>query len=350
MLPMRLEELDYELPQELIAQEPIEPRDHARLLVLNRQTGEIHHRHFYELGDYLQAGDVLVINDTKVIRARLKGVRMDTKGKVEVLLLRPDDDDPHLWHVLVKPSHRAKEGSMLAFGGEGVSVTARVEGRNQDGSFRLRFDRPRGDLLMALDTIGEVPLPPYIKTKLTDDRPYQTVYAREPGSVAAPTAGLHFTERLLDELQSKGIHLARITLHVGWSTFKPITSDIVEQHQIGEEFYRVPPEAAETINAAWQRGNKVVAVGTTATRTLETVAVDFHRVVASEGWTGLFITVGHRFKAVDALITNFHLPRSSNLLLVAAFCGGMELVRKAYSEAIRLRYRFYSFGDAMLIL
>jgi len=186
-LPMRLEELDYELPQELIAQEPIEPRDHARLLVLNRQTGEIHHRHFYELSDYLQAGDVLVINDTKVIRARLKGVRMDTKGKVEVLLLRPDDDDPHLWHVLVKPRRRAKEGSMLAFGGEGVSVTARVEGRNQDGSFRLRFDRPRGDLLMALDTIGEVPLPPYIKTKLTDDRPYQTVYARKPGSVAAPT-------------------------------------------------------------------------------------------------------------------------------------------------------------------
>jgi S-adenosylmethionine:tRNA ribosyltransferase-isomerase len=225
-----------------------------------------------------------------------------------------------------------------------------VEGRNPDGSFRLRFDRPRGELLTALDAIGEVPLPPYIKTKLTDDRPYQTVYAREPGSVAAPTAGLHFTERLLDELQSKGIHIARITLHVGWSTFKPITSDIVEQHQIGEEFYRVPPEAAEVINAAWQRGNKVVAVGTTATRTLETVAVDFHRIVASEGWTRLFITVGHPFKAVDALITNFHLPRSSNLLLVAAFCGGMALVRKAYSEAIRLRYRFYSFGDAMLIL
>jgi S-adenosylmethionine:tRNA ribosyltransferase-isomerase len=347
---MRLEELDYELPQELIAQEPIEPRDHARLLVLNRQTGEIHHRHFYELGDYLRAGDVLVINDTKVIRARLKGVRADTKGKVEVLLLRPDDDDPHLWHVLVKPGRRAKAGIALAFGGEGVSVTAQVEGRNPDGSFRLRFDRPRGELLTALDAIGEVPLPPYIKTKLTDDRPYQTVYAREPGSVAAPTAGLHFTERLLDELQSKGIHIARITLHVGWFTFKPISSEIVERHQIGEEFYRVPPEAAEVINAAWQRGNKVVAVGTTATRTLETVAVDFHRIVASEGWTRLFITVGHPFKAVDALITNFHLPRSSNLLLVAAFCGGMELVRKAYSEAIRLRYRFYSFGDAMLIL
>jgi S-adenosylmethionine:tRNA ribosyltransferase-isomerase len=229
-------------------------------------------------------------------------------------------------------------------------VTAQVEGRNPDGSFRLRFDRPRGELLTALDAIGEVPLPPYIKTKLTDDRPYQTVYAREPGSVAAPTAGLHFTERLLDELQSKGIHIARITLHVGWFTFKPISSEIVERHQIGEEFYRVPPEAAEVINAAWQRGNKVVAVGTTATRTLETVAVDFHRIVADEGWTGLFITVGHPFKAVDALITNFHLPRSSNLLLVAAFCGGMELVRKAYSEAIRLRYRFYSFGDAMLIL
>jgi S-adenosylmethionine:tRNA ribosyltransferase-isomerase len=348
---MRLEELDYELPQELIAQEPIEPRDHARLLVLNRQTGEIHHRHFYELGDYLRAGDVLVINDTKVIRARLKGVRADTKGKVEVLLLRPDDDDPHLWHVLVKPGRRAKAGIALAFGGEGVSVTAQVEGRNPDGSFRLRFDRPRGELLTALDAIGEVPLPPYIKTKLTDDRPYQTVYAREPGSVAAPTAGLHFHRApfgrtAIQRHSHRPHHSACRLVHLS----SPSRSEIVEQHQIGEEFYRVPPEAAEVINAAWQRGNKVVAVGTTATRTLETVAVDFHRIVANEGWTGLFITVGHRFKAVDALITNFHLPRSSNLLLVAAFCGGMELVRKAYSEAIRLRYRFYSFGDAMLIL
>lgn len=347
---MRLEELDYELPPELIAQEPIEPRDHARLMVLNRHTGAIAHRRFYELGDYLQPGDVLVINDTKVIRARLRGKRADTGGQVEVLLLRPDDHDDYVWRVLIKPGRRARTRGQFVFGCAPLQVTASVEGRLPDGSFAVRFDRPRGELLQALDTIGEVPLPPYIKTPLTDDRPYQTVYAREPGSVAAPTAGLHFTERLLAELQARGVQIARITLHVGWSTFKPVTSEIVEQHDIGEEFYRVPPEAAEIINAAWQRGNKVVAVGTTATRTLETVAVDFHRVVPGEGWTSLFITVGHPFKAVDALVTNFHLPRSSNLLLVAAFCGGMALVRKAYEEAVRERYRFYSFGDAMLIL
>lgn len=347
---MRLEELDYSLPQELIAQEPIEPRDHARLLILHRETGKIEHRIFYELVDYLESGDVLVINDTKVIRARLRGVRVDTGGKVEVLLLRPETEDPYVWRALVKPGKRAKAGLKFTFGETPNQVNAEVVGQSGDGSLLLRFDRPRGELLTVLDQIGEVPLPPYIKTELSDDSPYQTVYAREPGSVAAPTAGLHFTERLLDELQNKGVKVARVTLHVGWSTFKPITSEIVEQHKIGEEFYRVPPESAEIINDAWKRGNKVVAVGTTSVRTLETVAVDYHRVEPREGWTELFITVGHEFKAVDALITNFHLPKSSNLLLVAAFCGGMEKVRTAYEEAIRLRYRFYSFGDAMLIL
>ncbi len=347
---MRLEELDYTLPQELIAQEPIEPRDHARLLVLHRDTGKMEHRRFYELGDYLEPGDVLVINDTKVIRARLRGFRPDTGGKVEILLLRPEEPDQHTWRALVKPGKRARAGIKFVFGGQTEQVTAEVVGRLQDGSYLLLFDRPRGELLEVLDKIGEVPLPPYIKTRLTDDRPYQTVYAREPGSVAAPTAGLHFTERLLDELKGKGVRIAHITLHVGWATFKPITSETVEQHQIGEEFYRVPPQSAEIINSAWERGNKVVAVGTTSVRTLETVAVDYHRIEPKEGWTELFITVGHQFKAVDALITNFHLPRSSNLLLVAAFCGGMEKLRPAYEEAVRLRYRFYSFGDAMLIL
>ena len=347
---MRLEELDYHLPPELIAQEPVEPRDHARLLVLHRATGAIEHRRFYELGAYLRAGDVLVINDTKVIRARLRGARVDTGGKVEVLLLRPEEGNPFAWRALLKPGKRAKTGLSFVFGSPPDEVTAQVQERLSDGSFLLRFDRPRGELLSLLDRIGEVPLPPYIKTPLTDDRPYQTVYAREPGSVAAPTAGLHFTERLLEELQSNGVHIVRITLHVGWATFKPITSEVVEQHQIGEEFYRVSPEAAEALNAAWARGNKVVAVGTTSVRTLETVAVDVHRVEPREGWTELFITVGHPFRAVDALITNFHLPRSSNLLLVAAFCGGMEKLRPAYEEAVRLRYRFYSFGDAMLIL
>ncbi|MFN3422256.1 MAG: S-adenosylmethionine:tRNA ribosyltransferase-isomerase, partial [Armatimonadota bacterium] len=222
---MRLEELDYFLPQELIAQEPIEPRDHARLLVLHRNTGRMEHRRFYELGDYLNPGDVLVINDTKVIRARLRGVRPETGGKVEVLLLRPEEDNPHTWRVLIKPGKRAKPKIKFTFGEPPNQVSAEVVERLPDGSFRLAFDLPRGELLTLLDKIGEVPLPPYIKTKLTDDSPYQTVYAREPGSVAAPTAGLHFTERLLEELQGKGVKIARITLHVGWSTFKPITSE-----------------------------------------------------------------------------------------------------------------------------
>lgn len=347
---MRLEELDYSLPQELIAQKPVEPRDHARLLILHRETGKIEHRIFYELVDYLESGDVLVINDTKVIRARLRGVRADTGGKVEILLLRPETGDPYVWRALVKPGKRAKAGLKFIFGETPNQVNAEMVERFGDGSFLLRFDRPRGELLTMLDHIGEVPLPPYIKTELSDDSPYQTVYAREPGSVAAPTAGLHFTERLLNELQNKGVKITRVTLHVGWATFKPITSEIVEKHRIGEEFYRVPPESAGIVNDAWKRGNKVVAVGTTSVRTLETVAVDYHRIEPREGWTELFITVGHEFKAVDALITNFHLPKSSNLLLVAAFCGGMEKVRTAYEEALRLRYRFYSFGDAMLIL
>ncbi|MCS7264943.1 MAG: tRNA preQ1(34) S-adenosylmethionine ribosyltransferase-isomerase QueA [Armatimonadetes bacterium] len=347
---MRLEELDYELPKDLIAQEPIEPRDHARLLILNRGTGRIEHRRFYELGDYLEPGDVLVINNTKVIRARLRGIRSDTKGKVEVLLLRPDESDERSWRVLLKPGKRARLGLKFVFGEPPNQVSAQVAERLPDGSFRLIFDLNRDEFFSLLDQIGEVPLPPYIKTQLTDDRPYQTVYAHEPGSVAAPTAGLHFTERLLNQLQDKGIKIAQITLHVGWSTFKPITKEIVEQHEIGDEFYRVSKEAAEVINSAWAEGKKVVAVGTTSVRTLETVAVDYHKVEQREGWTELFITVGHQFKAVDALITNFHLPKSSNLLLVAAFCGGMEKVRNAYEEAIRLRYRFYSFGDAMLIL
>lgn len=347
---MRLEELDYALPQELIAQQPVEPRDHARLMVFHRSAGSIEHRHFYELGNYLEPGDVLVINDTKVIKARLKGIRPDTGGKVEVLLLRPEDDDPHVWRVLIKPGKRAKAGLQFLFGETDEKVSAEVVGKCEDNSFRLRFDRPKGELLEALDKIGEVPLPPYIKAELRDESLYQTVYSREPGSVAAPTAGLHFTERLLDELQSKGVQIAHITLHVGWATFKPIKSEIVEQHRIGEEFYRLPPESAEMINAAWERGNKVVAVGTTSVRTLETAAIAHHRVEPREGWTELFITVGHQFKAVDALITNFHLPKSSNLLLVAAFCGGMEKLRIAYEEAIRQRYRFFSFGDAMLIL
>lgn len=347
---MRLSELEFSLPQELIAQEPIEPRDHARLMVLERVTGVLHHRRFYEIGEFLSSGDVLVINDTKVIRARLRGSRSDTGGKVEFLLLRPFDDDPYAWEALIKPSRRAKPGREFLFGDDKIVLRASVEEQLSGGSFRVRFDRPRHFLFSALEQIGEVPLPPYIKTRLTDDRPYQTVYARNPGSVAAPTAGLHFTQRLLSELRQKGVQIVTITLHIGWATFKPISSPLVEGHQMGKEFYRVPSGSAETLNAAWARGNKVIAVGTTAVRTLETAATDWHRVEPREGWTELFITVGHQFKAVDALITNFHLPRSTNLLLVAAFCGGMGLVRRAYEEAMRLRYRFYSFGDAMLIL
>lgn len=359
---MRLEEFNYELPPELIAQEPIEPRDASRLLVLDRGTGELGHHRFRELPRFLRAGDVLVFNDTRVIPGRLRLRRLDTGGRAEILLLRPlgdEADGRQVWEVLGRPARRLRPGTRLVCeggssvergspGAGGCQVVVTAAGAEGVRQVELRWDAgvPLG---AVLEQVGEVPLPPYIHRPLADRERYQTVYARQPGSAAAPTAGLHFTPRLLGELQRTGVETCYLTLHVGLGTFRPLRTETVEGASLHAEYYRVEEEAAERINAARRRGGRVVAVGTTVVRTLETVAGPGGEVRPGEGWTDLFIYPGYRFRVVDALVTNFHLPRSSLLVLVCALAG-RERVLAAYREAVRERYRFYSFGDAMLIL
>ncbi|MGE5509189.1 MAG: tRNA preQ1(34) S-adenosylmethionine ribosyltransferase-isomerase QueA [Chitinophagales bacterium] len=342
---MRVADFDYELPPELIAQTPAEPRDSSRLLVLDRRTGAVEHRHFYDLPRFLSAGDLLVTNDTRVIRARLFGRKAEGGGKVEVFLLRPLSGSE--WEALVRPGRRVRRGTALVFG-EG-ELTAQVTGEGPAGKRTVRF-AGAGDLRATLDRLGQVPLPPYITTPLSDGERYQTVYAEREGSVAAPTAGLHFTPELLERLAAQGVGRASVTLHVGLGTFRPVEVEEVEAHEMHSEYYEVSAETAERIRAARRSGGRVVAVGTTSCRTLETVAaLGGGEMVAGSGWTDIFIYPGYRFRAIDALVTNFHLPRSTLLMLVSAFAG-RELIFRAYEEAIRERYRFYSFGDAMLIL
>lgn len=339
---MKVEDFDYDLPPELIAQVPVEPRDHSRLLVLHRDGGAMEHVHFYDLPRYLRAGDVLVINETRVIPARLFGQK-ETGGRVEILLLRPLSD--RTWEALVRPGRRLKPGARVIFSDE---LAARVVKTLPDGNRLLEFDC-RGDFAELLDRLGRVPLPPYITAELADPERYQTVYGRERGSAAAPTAGLHFTPELLAEIERMGVDIARLTLHVGLGTFRPVKVERVEDHVMHEEYYAVSAAAAERINAARARGGRVIAVGTTSVRTLETVADESGAVHAGEGWTGIFIYPGYRYRAVDAMITNFHLPKSTLLMLVSAFAG-RDLIMTAYREAVAERYRFFSFGDAMLIL
>jgi S-adenosylmethionine:tRNA ribosyltransferase-isomerase len=341
---MRVELLDFELPKELIAQEPIEPRDHARLMVLHKSSGEIQHRVFYELVELLSPGDVIVVNDTKVIKARLRGRRLPTGGKVELLLLRQIEDG--VWETLACPARRARPETEIAFGDDFFGKVIEIK---QTGARVVQFNKAGFEFWEALERYGSVPTPPYIKREVHNERSYQTVYAKKLGSVAAPTAGLHFTERLMDELVRAGIKITSVTLHIGWATFKPIASPEVEQHKMEEEYCEVSEDAANEINTAKASGKKVVAVGTTVVRVLESVADEDGTVKPWAGWTNLYITPGYKFKAVDSLITNFHTPRSTNLLLVIAFAG-LELTMKAYQVAIKERYRFYSFGDAMLIL
>ncbi|MCG0277512.1 MAG: tRNA preQ1(34) S-adenosylmethionine ribosyltransferase-isomerase QueA [Thermanaeromonas sp.] len=341
---MRVEDFDYQLPPELIAQRPVEPRDTSRLLVLHRESGKLEHRRFYELPLYLRPGDVLVLNDTKVIPARLLGKKAKTGGQVEVFLLKPLGGD--CWEVLVRPGRRIPPGTEIFFG-EG-ELRARVLDRTPQGGRVVEFQY-QGEWEEVLGRLGEVPLPPYIKEKLSDPERYQTVYASKPGSVAAPTAGLHFTPRLLKQLEEKGVRIVYILLHVGLGTFRPVREDVVEKHQMHAEYFRVDEDAARTINEARKKGGRVIAVGTTVVRTLETVATPEGEIKPREGFTELFIYPGYRFKAVEGLITNFHLPRSTLLMLVCAFAG-REKILEAYQVAIKERYRFYSFGDAMLIL
>ncbi len=342
--PLRTADFDYDLPPSFIAQEPVEPRDHARLLVLERATGRIQHAHFYDLPRFLRPGDLLVANQTRVIPARLWGRKVPTGGKVELLLLRAEA--PDTWQALVR-GRGLTPGRRIALTSE---VEARIEADLGGPLRRVRFNRPLTP--EALAAIGRVPLPPYIRKPVRDPERYQTVYAREPGSAAAPTAGLHFTPRLLAALQAAGIGWATVTLHVGLDTFAPVKEEDPRQHTMHTEWCRVPAETATRIHETKARGGRVVAVGTTAVRTLETAALHAppgQVITAWEGDTDLFILPGFHFRVVDALITNFHLPRSTLLMLVSAFAG-RSLILHAYEEAKRAGYRFFSFGDAMLIV
>ena len=341
---MNVSEFDFNLPETLIAQHPIEPRDASRLMVLNRVSGGIEHHRFRDLVSLLKAGDVLVINNTRVIPARLIGEKEGTEGKIEVLLLRRLE--LNIWEALVKPGKRLKVGQKVLFGG-GILIGELLDILD-NGNRKIQFTYS-GVFETILDTLGQMPLPPYITAQLEDQERYQTVYSKESGSVAAPTAGLHFTAELLGDLRKKGIEIVEILLHVGLGTFRPVKVENIEDHPMHSEYYRVDLEAAEQINQAKHEGRRVIAVGTTAARTLETVGNDQGKVVPGTGWTDIFIYPGYTFKVVDVLLTNFHFPKSTLIMLVSALAG-RELTLKAYELAVAERYRFYSFGDAMLIL
>ena len=340
---MLLNEFDYNLPEELIAQTPCAKRDHSRLMVLNRKEKTIEHKHFYDIKQYLRKGDTLVFNDTKVMPARLIGHRAKTGGKVEVFLLKRLTNT-NQWEVLVKPGKKAQLGNIIEFSDE---LACEVVGHTDFGGriVEFKFD---GIFEEILDRLGETPRPPYIHEKLEDKNRYQTVYAREEGSAAAPTAGLHFTEELLAKIKAKGVDLAFVTLHVGLGTFRPVKVDDVDNHQMHSEFYMVTQEAADKINKAKANGNRVISVGTTSTRTIESVADENGIVKATSGWTNIFIYPGYKWKVIDNLITNFHLPESTLIMLVSAL-SSKENVLNAYETAVKEKYRFFSFGDAMIV-
>lgn len=340
---MRLDDFDYNLPEELIAQEPVESRDKSRLLVLHRDSGLIEHRSFSACLDYFRPGDVLVVNNTKVLPARLMGVKDKTGARIEVMLLKRNSLDT--WETLVKPGKRVQLGTVIVFG-DG-SLTAEAIGVTDAGGRILKFNYA-GVFEDVLDRLGQMPLPPYIKKTLADRERYQTVYARTPGSAAAPTAGLHFTPELLNKINELGVHIVEILLHVGLGTFRPVKSENILEHQMHSEYFEVSPDAATVINGAKRAGGRVIAVGTTSTRTLETAADERGMIKPGSGWTDIFIYPGYCFKTVDMLITNFHLPKSTLLMLISAFAG-RERVLQAYYEAVDEKYRFFSFGDAMLI-
>ena len=341
---MNVSEFDFYLPETLIAQHPVEPRDASRLMVLNRDSGRIEHHTFRDLSSLLKTGDVLVLNNTRVIPARLIGEKEGTEGKIEVLLLKMIE--LNVWEALVKPGKRLKVGQKVRFG-NGILIGELLD-ILENGNRRIHFTYS-GVFETILDTLGQMPLPPYITAQLEDQGRYQTVYAKERGSVAAPTAGLHFTSELLSELRKKGVEIVEILLHVGLGTFRPVKVENIQDHPMHSEYYRVDLEAAEQINRAKQEGRRVIAVGTTAARTLESVGNEQGRVVPGAGWTDIFIYPGYSFKVVDVLLTNFHFPKSTLIMLVSALAG-RELTIKAYELAVIERYRFYSFGDAMLIL
>ena len=340
---MKRQDFYYDLPEELIAQDPLEDRSSSRLLVLNKETGEVSHHIFKDIKDYLKKGDCLVINDTKVIPARLIGSKVGTDAKIEILLLKRKENN--VWETLVKPGKKAKPGAKISFGdglliGEVIDVV-------EEGNRLIQFSF-EGIFEEILDQLGQMPLPPYITHQLEDKNRYQTVYAKHTGSAAAPTAGLHFTPELLGELEAKGVDIARVTLHVGLGTFRPVKVDNILEHHMHSEFYQIDEEAAAKINYAKDNGGRVICVGTTSCRTIESAADETGHLKPCSGWTEIFIYPGYKFKAVDCLITNFHLPESTLVMLVSALAG-RENVMAAYEEAVKERYRFFSFGDAMFI-
>ncbi|MCZ0756128.1 tRNA preQ1(34) S-adenosylmethionine ribosyltransferase-isomerase QueA [Anoxybacillus sp. J5B_2022] len=342
---MKVDLFDFHLPEELIAQTPLPNREASRLMVLDKRTGEITHETFRAILSYLREGDCLVLNDTRVLPARLYGEKEGTGAKMEVLLLKQLDGDR--WETLVKPAKRVKEGTVITFGDGRLKAVC--EGVLEHGGRVLNFQY-NGIFYEVLEALGEMPLPPYIKAQLDDRERYQTVYARERGSAAAPTAGLHFTEQLLDDIRKKGVDIAFITLHVGLGTFRPVNVENVEEHDMHAEFYQMTEETARLLNEVKQRGGRIIAVGTTSTRTLETIASRHDGTfVAESGWTDIFIYPGYEFRAIDGMVTNFHLPKSTLIMLVSALAG-RENVLHAYEEAVKERYRFFSFGDAMLII
>lgn len=333
----------YDLPNELIAQDPLEDRSSSRLMVLGKKSGEVSHHHFRDILDYLRPGDCLVINNTRVIPARLIGTKKETGAHVEILLLRRKKDD--IWETLVKPGKKIRPGAEVTFGDGSLTATILDVVEGGDRLVKFHYD---GIFEEVLDRLGEMPLPPYIKHKLKDRDRYNTVYAKFDGSAAAPTAGLHFTKELLEEVKEKGVNIAQVTLHVGLGTFRPVKVDDVRQHEMHTEWYRVTQETADLINQTKANGGRVIAVGTTSVRTLETVADENGHMKAQEGDTSIFIYPGYKWKVVDGLITNFHLPESTLIMLVSSLAG-REHVLAAYKEAVKERYRFFSFGDAMYI-
>ncbi len=341
---MDVKDFNYELPEELIAQEPLEDRSASRLLIMDKKTGEIRHSVFREVVGELKPGDCLVLNNTRVIPARLFGVKEETGAAIQVLLLKRREKD--VWETLVKPGKKARPGAVLSFG-EGL-LKGTVVGMAEEGNRLIRFSY-EGIFEEILDRLGQMPLPPYITHPLQDKNRYQTVYAEHDGSAAAPTAGLHFTEELLKEIKAKGVEIVNVTLHVGLGTFRPVKEDVVENHHMHSEFFCIEEDAAKAVNRAKKEGRRVICVGTTSCRTLESAADGQGFVRAMSGWTEIFIYPGYRFKCMDGLITNFHLPQSTLLMLVSALAG-KEHVLAAYEEAVGERYRFFSFGDAMLVV
>ena len=341
---MKTSDFYYDLPPELIAQTPLEKRDESRLLCLDKATGEWSHHHFYELPDFLRAGDCLILNNSRVLPARLLGHRLPGGGACEVLLLLQDKGDK-VWECLVRPGKHLREGARVSFGdGE---LTAEIAEVLPDGNRLVRFDY-NGIFLEVLERLGKMPLPPYIKEELQDQERYQTVYSKVNGSAAAPTAGLHFTPELLERIAAKGVGVGYVTLHVGLGTFRPVKEDEIEQHDMHSEYCTIPQETADLINRTKANGGRVICVGTTSCRTIESWAGEDGTMTATGGWTNIYIYPGYRFKVMDALVTNFHLPESTLIMLVSALAG-REHVLAAYEEAVRERYRFFSFGDAMFI-